>query len=46
MKMPIKLFGCAILAFFALSGCDFSSNTDNDSPAVRDDLSSKQGDNS
>jgi len=35
MKMPIKLFGCAILAFFTLSGCDFSSNTYDDSPAVR-----------
>jgi len=43
MKTPIKTLAFATLALFALSGCDFSSNTDNDSPAVRDDLSSKQG---
>ncbi|MDR2581872.1 MAG: hypothetical protein LBC75_00140 [Fibromonadaceae bacterium] len=43
MKMPIKLFACAILAFFAISGCDFSSNTDDESLGARDELSSKQG---
>ena len=43
MNVSIKIFAVAALALFALSGCDFSSNTDNDNPAVRDDLSSKQG---
>jgi len=41
MKTPIKTLAVAALALFVLSGCDFSSNTDSDSPAVRDELSVK-----
>ena len=43
MKLPIKLSACAILAFFALSGCDFGSNTDDESLRAKDELSSEQG---
>jgi len=44
MNMSKKTITVATLAIFALSGCDISSNTDDDSLGVRDELSSKQGD--
>ncbi|GBU24940.1 hypothetical protein R83H12_01576 [Fibrobacteria bacterium R8-3-H12] len=40
MKMQLKLFACAILAFFALFGCDPNSN----SPGIGDESSKRADD--
>ncbi len=37
MKMPLKLFACAILAFFALFGCSETTVTGDDSFSKRAD---------
>lgn len=42
--MPLKLFTCAILAFFALFGCDLSTNADDDSLRAGNETSSKADD--